>query len=220
MNSEQIHDALNYLDEDLILSVEHLRSGNRTGRKHWLSIAACLCLLIIGAFAARGFGLFPISQTPPTPTNATPTNATQATPTDAPTTPTGAGITDGSQGTSQVDETTFPLTPTGILVEQPSIWITISAWEDSGFLGEVSGLVDTDSIPVGTAVAVQFTENIGVDILEGNVICWIPGAPDADDFPVGSTVCVRFCRSDTHSDSSVTLYAEAVSSVCTTIKDG
>jgi len=219
MNSEQIHEALNYLDDDLILSVERLRTGNRPGRKHWRSIAACLCLLVAGAFAVRELGLFSTTPTPPD-NGITPTNATQANPTDAPTTPTGAGITDGSQGTSQVDETTSPLTPTGILVEQPSIWITISAWEDSGFLGEVSGLVDTDSIPVGTAVAVQFTENIGVDILEGNVICWIPGAPDADDFPVGSTVCVRFCRSDTHSDSSVTLYAEAVSSVCTTIKDG
>lgn len=219
MNSEQIHDALNYLDEDLILSVEQLRNGSRKIRKQWAAIAACLCLLITGAFAARGFGLFPISQTPPTPTNATPTNATQATPTDAPTTPTGAGVTDGSQGTSQVDETTSPLAPTGIL-ECPSILITISAWENSGFLGEVSGFVDTDSIPMGTTVAVHFTSNISTDVLHGNVLYWTPGAPDADDFPVGSTVCVRFCRSDTHSDNSVTLYAEAVSSVCTTIKDG
>lgn len=219
MNSEQIHDALNYLDEDLILSVEQLRNGSRKIRKQWAAIAACLCLLITGAFAARGFGLFPISQTPPTPTNATPTNATQATPTDAPTTPTGAGVTDGSQGTSQVDETTSPLAPTGIL-ECPSILITISAWENSGFLGEVSGFVDTDSIPMGTTVAVHFTSNISTDVLHGNVLYWTPGAPDADDFPVGSTVCVRFCSSESHTDGSVTLYVEAVSAVPPLKKDG
>lgn len=219
MNSEQIHDALNYLDEDLILSVEQLRNGSRKIRKQWAAIAACLCLLITGAFAARGFGLFPISQTPPTPTNATPTNATQATPTDAPTTPTGAGVTDGSQSTSQVDETTSPLAPTGIL-ECPSILITISAWENSGFLGEVSGFVDTDSIPMGTTVAVHFTSNISTDVLHGNVLYWTPGAPDADDFPVGSTVCVRFCSSGSHTDGSVTLYVEAVSAVPPLKKDG
>lgn len=219
MNSEQIHDALNYLDEDLILSVEQLRNGSRKIRKQWAAIAACLCLLITGAFAARGFGLFPISQTPPTPTNATPTNATQATPTDAPTIPTGAGVTDGSQSTSQVDETTSPLAPTGIL-ECPSILITISAWENSGFLGEVSGFVDTDSIPMGTTVAVHFTSNISTDVLHGNVLYWTPGAPDADDFPVGSTVCVRFCSSESHTDGSVTLYVEAVSAVPPLKKDG
>lgn len=223
MNAEQLHDALNYLDADLIQSVERLRSSGKKIRIRWLAVAACFCLLATGAFAAKKLGLFPIDQTPPdaglTPTHATPTNATQATPTDAPTTPTGAGVTDGSQSTSQVDETTSPLAPTGIL-ECPSILITISAWENSGFLGEVSGFVDTDSIPMGTTVAVHFTSNISTDVLHGNVLYWTPGAPDADDFPVGSTVCVRFCSSESHTDGSVTLYVEAVSAVPPLKKDG
>ena len=206
MNSEQIHDALNYLDEDLILSVEHLRSGNRTGRKHWLSIAACLCLLIIGAFAAKKLGLFPIDQTPPdaglTPTNATPTNATQVG-----TAATGASsaTADGSDGTGATQS------PTASLEEHPSILITISQWQDSGFLGEVASIIDTDAFPVGTAVSVQYTEDFAVEALDGDVLYWVYGPPDAADFPVGSTVRVQFCRSDTHWDGSVTLYAEVIS---------
>ena len=206
MNADQVHDALNYLDADLIQSVEHLRNRVKKIRTRWVAVAACFCLLATGAFAAKRLGLLPIDQTPPdaglTPTNATPTNATQV----------GTAATGASSATADgSDSTGATQSPTASLEDHPSILITISQWQDSGFLGEVAGIIDTDAFPVGTAVSVQYTEDFAVEALDGDMLYWVYGPPDTADFPVGSTVRVQFCRSNTHWDGSVTLYAEVIS---------
>lgn len=198
MNSDKIHDALNYLDEDLIRPVEHLRNGgSRKTWKRWAAIAACFCLLATGVFAVIKFV--------PTPPDhlITPTDAPEAdaVPTDA----------DGADGAHmEVTQSTVPQAPPFATAEVPSVLVTVAGWEDNGFRGTVSGIVDTGIFPVGTAVSVQFAKNISVERPEGDVLVSIPGPPDAADFPPGSTVQVRFCRSDTNSDGSATLYAEAI----------
>lgn len=204
MNSDKIHDALNYLDEDLIRPVEHLRNGgSRKTWKRWAAIAACFCLLATGVLAASKYGLLPFAPTPPdhviTPTNAT---LDGTVPIDA----------DGSDGSHMevTQSTNATQVPTLATAEVPSVLVTVAGWEDNGFRGSVSGIVDTGIFPVGTAVLVRFAQNISVERPEGDVLISIPGPPDTADFPPGSTVQVRFCRSDTNSDGSVTLYAEAI----------
>ena len=132
-------------------------------------------------------------------------NDTNATQVGTAATGASSATADGSDGTGATQS------PTASLEEHPSILITISQWQDSGFLGEVAGIIDTDAFPVGTAVSVQYTEDFAVEALDGDVLYWVYGPPDAADFPVGSTVRVQFCRSDTHWDGSVTLYAEVIS---------
>ncbi len=49
MNVEQLHDALDHLDEDLIQVVENLRSRKRSYSGVWgICVAACLCLVLAG----------------------------------------------------------------------------------------------------------------------------------------------------------------------------
>lgn len=49
MKQERIHDALNLLDDDLIEAVDTLRASKRKRKLpwvRWVSLAACLCLLV------------------------------------------------------------------------------------------------------------------------------------------------------------------------------
>lgn len=57
MNPEKLHDALNLLEDDLILEVEHLREKKRTLRwQHFGALAACLAVVcVLGLY---GSGLF------------------------------------------------------------------------------------------------------------------------------------------------------------------
>ena len=55
MNRELLSDALNGLDEDLIEETDALRRRARSGKKrllYWGAVAACLCVVLLGAWAA------------------------------------------------------------------------------------------------------------------------------------------------------------------------
>lgn len=64
MNIENMHDALNHLDDDMIEAVDKLRNEKTQIKKlhrkstwiRWVSIAACLCL-VVSVYATDGFGL-------------------------------------------------------------------------------------------------------------------------------------------------------------------
>ena len=61
MSAELIHDALNYIDDGLIEKTNLLRQGRRTANPMWLrwgTLAACLCLIFVGAWTMmrHGFG--------------------------------------------------------------------------------------------------------------------------------------------------------------------
>ena len=63
MSPEKFHDALNYLDDDLIAQTDDLRQGRRVLHRkpkviHWLVPAACL-VLVLGI----GSGLLPVWET-------------------------------------------------------------------------------------------------------------------------------------------------------------
>lgn len=56
MKSENISDAMNLLDDDMVEHTAELREKNRRARRRgwgkWCAAAACLCLICVGAFAA------------------------------------------------------------------------------------------------------------------------------------------------------------------------
>ena len=60
MNRELLSDALNDLDEDLIAETDKLRKRAEFGRERfvaWGAVAACLCFVLLGVWAARRTGL-------------------------------------------------------------------------------------------------------------------------------------------------------------------
>lgn len=58
MNTEQLHDALNHLDDDLIEAVDTLRSQKKKKLPLFriAGLAACVCLLVGIGFLRSGFG--------------------------------------------------------------------------------------------------------------------------------------------------------------------
>lgn len=60
MKRENISDALNLLDDEMIRHTEMIRGranhSKKTGRQKWVAAAACLCLVfVMGVFLSRGF---------------------------------------------------------------------------------------------------------------------------------------------------------------------
>ena len=50
MTGEQIHDALQFLPDDMIEAADALRQRPKKRWSHWAALAACLCVLIGAAF--------------------------------------------------------------------------------------------------------------------------------------------------------------------------
>ena len=58
MKQELLSDALNDLDEDLIAETDKLRQRTKSGKKRlirWGAAAACLCVVLLGAWVPTGF---------------------------------------------------------------------------------------------------------------------------------------------------------------------
>ena len=51
MNGRELLEALSYIDEELLAAAE--APVKKTSRRRWTALAACLCILILGAFSFR-----------------------------------------------------------------------------------------------------------------------------------------------------------------------
>ena len=233
MKPEQIHDALNLLDEDLIEAVEQLRDkadlecesedarqkifGENERRISWMkymSLAACLCVVILGAFAWQQ-----IRQNFPGNDKVDGAGNPYGNDEDFDGMLEGSGLT-GSQGDGldgdvaegenggNNDGATADLpddgaTDTNISVgEVPSVLVRIETWTENGFEGVVAGLVDTDIFDVGADIQVFFDDNIGVCIPIVGGMTFEAGAPDRKDFPEGSVVRVQFVKCEQASEGT------------------
>ncbi len=210
MKQEQIHDALNLLDEDMIQAVEELRDKSET-RKPWMkymSLAACLCVVILGAFAWQQ-----IRQNFPDNDKVGDAANTYGNDEDFDGMLEGDGLTGGPShgldgevaegetgGNNDGATADFPddgTTDININIgEVPSVLVRIDAWMEDGFAGVVAGLVDTDVFDVGADIQVIFDDNISVCIPVAGGMTFETGAPDKNDFPVGSIVRVQFVKSE------------------------
>lgn len=192
MNSEQLQDALNLLDEDLIEETQRLRSG--TSRRlwvRWMSLAACVCILA-GTWAVMRWVLPSSTDKPLTDgesywqTDSDNSDGSQdmQVPTDSPIgdvnkVPNGAPEQEPTEGLQ--DPAPMPEAP----VPMAYVLVQIRQWDEGGFAGEVTG----GAFPQGTRVQVNWDK---------------PGT-----FPVGSTVRVTFTEY-LREDGAVTLDARSV----------
>lgn len=236
MKQEQIHDALNLLDDDLIEAVDVLRDNegvngnsfreqsfakNKEKRNipwmKYMSLAACLCVVIFGTFVWQHYREdFPNDDKCDSVGNTTVNDEDL----DGMVNNDGltGGPSDGLDG-EVVDGAAPDGTQDGAidvninLGEVPSVLVKIDAWKEEGFEGVVAGIVDTDIFDVGADIRVIFNENISVGIKTNDGMRFEKGAPDNADFPVGSIVRVQFVKREQNANDAKhagTIFAELI----------
>ena len=206
MNIENIHDALNLLDDDMIEAVEQLRNEkSQSINKYkkgtwirWVAMAACLCLVVGSYYLTDGFGLLSHKGANSDSLKGESSNGTpdygegEATGT--------VTENDSEDGTDVTDDMSSKKESS--LSEKPSVLVEILAWNENGFTGIITGIVDTEKYPVGEKVSVKFSQSI----------------PDKKAFPEGSTVRVQFDKSEiiehpymeAQEEIKIILYAEKI----------
>ena len=137
MIEDNIHDALNLLDDDLIEEVEYLRNRKKRENKKWISwtaMAACMCIVVgsMGLYFINNFGS---------------TGANES-----------AGMleTNGDAESAIEDENKME---SESMREVPAFGVEIVEWYEDGFVGTIVEIIDTEIYPVGTEVYVNMTWN-------------------------------------------------------------
>ena len=178
MNRETLMDAIGQLPEELLASTAQLRGKKRSFPVAWVSLAACLCLVL--------FGLH-MRPAPP----ASPAEGALQEP----------GMAMDAEVQTEFSENDIPLEPVmGAYEDQipasgevPSVVLEILEWTEVGFVAAVDSLVDTDLIPVGSVLRVEMLPNLVVETIRGDLVYAERRLATETEFPVGSLVRVMFC---------------------------
>lgn len=96
------------------------------------------------------------------------------------------------------------------VIEVPSVILRIEKWTDTGFTAVIERCVDTDSIPIGETVQVEFMLNICIEEYRNNMVYATRRLPTEADFPAGTLVLIRVQAINRESG---VLRAEAISTV-------
>lgn len=223
MNQEQLHDALNLLDEDMIETVDALRHRKPRRSIHWkplISAAACVCIALLGVLSVSRFGiLFPGSENDkaqqeenfPADIKEEVKNESSVLTQPSLEQEELSSITHTEDGEKMDNQTE------NSMGEVPSVLVKIGSWQENGFHGTVEGIVDTEILALGTEVTVYFVQDVEMERLDGDEAVSEHRMPDSHDFPVGSVVRVQFFTLD-HTDnkqesgnhSDYVLYAESI----------
>lgn len=197
MNIDNLHDALNLLDDDLIEEVDRLRSERKLlTKKHsrkrvarWTSLAAAFVLFVVSAYAVgalwmRGFGgakksdssVMVEENTTIKGESSTTEEDTEASPSQQEST-----VTDNSSAVTGESKS-----------EAREIKVEVTALKNEGFIGVIKESADTETYTVGTELTVVLMEDKW--LVEGDAIDVQHKDYVTDDvaFPVGSVVIVRF----------------------------
>ena len=141
MKPEQIHDALNSLDDRLIEETDRLRNRKRPSQwKKWTAMAACLCLVALGTAAA--FAL-----------NRGGTEKTEAASRDT--------VQEAMEETKEMAAASVAPEDREEMEEAmqecaEEFRVRILRWKEDGFLGEVTAAGDTDCAP-GSRVEIRIS---------------------------------------------------------------
>ena len=203
MNIDNLHDALNLLDDNLIEEVEGLRSERKQQtKKHsrkwvarWTTLAAAFVLFVVSAYAVgalwmRGFGGAKKSDSSVmVEENTVKDNIKEENVVD------NAGDADENVMSSQ-QESTVTDNSSAATGESKSeaceIKVEVTELKNEGFVGVIKESADTETYTVGTELTVVLMEDKW--LVEGDAIDVQHKDYVTDDvaFPVGSVVIVRF----------------------------
>lgn len=150
MRKDFILDALNDLDEDLISEANQCRRTRKHHDKRWIvpvAVAASFCIVVSVLFYRGGFGL--------------PAQNSENI----------AATGDGDQQISMQENTEGePENHEEYVQECPSVIVTLENWTENGFTGTVTELVDTDTIPLGSRVAVKTDSNTILSVYDESML--------------------------------------------------
>lgn len=184
MNPEDLQDALQYVDEDMLQAVEALR-GRKAQHRHrwrqWAAVAACVCIAVITAVAANHWPSDGLT---------------------ADTAPNNAWMDSGSLSEEDEDIRIDDENPED---NGETSWalIQIDEWQTDGFRGRVTDATSADHLAVGEAVEVRLktiTPTTGIT-LKGNE----NDQNETPVFPTGSVVRVWFAVQEVETEKGNTV---------------
>lgn len=197
MNIDNLHDALNLLDDDLIEEVDGLRSERKIqtqkrSRKwvaRWTSFAAAFVLFVVSAYAVgalwmRGFGGAKKSDSSVMVEENTTIKG------DSPTTEEDKEALPSQEGSTVTDNSSAVTGESKS--EAREIKVEVTELKNEGFIGVIKESADTETYTVGTELKVVLMEDKW--LMAGDAIDVQHKDYVTDDvaFPVGSVVIVRF----------------------------
>ena len=206
MNVNDLHDAINQIDDDMLQSVDNLRNkpeaDKSTHRKStWIYVLPLIaCLFIIVSISIKLF------------------KGTEAEVIDE-----GLEIhgTISSDKDSTIADTTKPsdFIPSDIIPsEAPSVIVEIMRWEHNGFTGRVTDIVDTNIFDIGTMLTVRFSSTVYLAIKNGNETKYEQAIPNANMYPIGTSLCVQFVSSNTSDFDNKIIYATIISKITNSLQ--
>lgn len=148
MSLDDMHDALNLLDDDMVEAVDLLRNNRKKRKVHWtrwISLAACLCIGVISLYAA-GRLLTPAK--------------------DGASGDVGAEneMLYGNQEDGNAGETV--IYGAGIDIASSSVLLEVQEMQDHGFMGRVTESGETGDFAQGDVLHVSFGEEIDTESQE------------------------------------------------------
>ena len=217
MNIDNLHDALNLLDDELIEEVEVLRSERKVQvqrrSKKWIlryaSLAACVLLCVVCVYAVGGFFLNVLTGGKKSD-NSAGVGADSSIKGESATIETEQ---DALQPQDSVTKSENESTATGeAKSEAHEIIVEVTELINAGFVGVIKKSADTETYTEGTKLTVLMIEK---DSVGGNSTIDVQHLTDELSdvaFPVGSVVIVRFMNQDVVDTGSeeIMLYADLV----------
>ncbi|MBE6686179.1 MAG: hypothetical protein E7591_03000 [Ruminococcaceae bacterium] len=217
MRPEKLHDALNYLDDDLIISADKRRRNRDEDKRIWFRIipaAACFCLILTGVLVARHTGMLDSKDSVVQEETQIETSlhsedngsfdgeASQSSPLP--------GVDDNSSSGLKNESTDdFSNESISESEERPSFIVTIEKWDKNGFDGIISEIADTKLFPEGTKVKVVFSDRCRILTPIENGYSDRAGTPCPEEFPAGTKVCIQFYSYE-EKDEYVILYSDQI----------
>lgn len=215
MNIDNLHDALNLLDDDLIHEVDALRSeGKQNNRRYsrkwivrWTSLAAGLVIFVVSAYAVstlflRGFGGAKKSDSSVrveenmVGENIKEESAEVETDNNAMPSHQESTVNDNSSVVTGESKT-----------EAYEVKVEITAWMQEGFIGIIKESDYTDVYTVGTELTILLNEQDSEGETSAIGVQHKDNAEDDAEYPVGSVVVVRFMKQE---NTEFVLYADSV----------
>lgn len=145
MNGKDLLEGMSYVDEQLVDEAETgvIRGASRRVWMRWASLAACLCVVVVGAFVYRNFYGSGITETTG---EITPTGATEAAPM-----PTEA----------MTEAMAYPPASEAAI---PSAILRVESWLEDGFAGVVEEVSNMPELAEGEQVFVVIGEDAMVQL--------------------------------------------------------
>lgn len=219
MNIEQLQDAINLIDDDLLEEVDKIRNQEchvtvRRNKRQWnrlVTIAACFCIFGISAYATKDFWIRGFTDmgigTEQESDGLIMNEAMEEEADDEGDVIAGLDSSSKEDGNVAVKDQSNNLpddTSENTSAEIPSVYVEITEWQEDGFYGIAQNEVEKGLLTEGTRVFVELDSHISID--KGKL-------------PAGSLVFVNFMTSgeELHAedDSSIRkiLYAVEVGAV-------